>query len=133
MIKAIIESPYAGEGDDLVRNILYARFAMKYALDRGFAPFASHLLYTQPGILDDKVRTDRLLGCAAGFEWGGHAQRVMVFYDLGITEGMRYGIEAHTSRGIKVTFHSIDGWAKYWNDKTRAEQEELINVHRSWF
>ena len=46
----IIESPFAGDVD---KNIEYARKCVRDSLNRGEAPSASHLLYTQPGILDD--------------------------------------------------------------------------------
>ena len=41
MQRVIIESPYAGEID---KNTAYARRCMRDSLDRGEAPFASHLL-----------------------------------------------------------------------------------------
>ena len=50
--RVILESPYAG---DIERNVAYARAAMRDSLLRGEAPIASHLLYTQPGVLDDQV------------------------------------------------------------------------------
>ena len=46
----IIESPYAG---DIEKNVAYARDCVRDSLMRGEAPYASHLLYTQPNILDD--------------------------------------------------------------------------------
>lgn len=52
MIKVILESPYAGEID---RNIRYARACVRDSLLRGESPIASHLLYTQSGILDDDI------------------------------------------------------------------------------
>ena len=48
--KVILESPYAGDVETNLRN---ARAAMRDCLLRGEAPYASHLLYTQPGVLDD--------------------------------------------------------------------------------
>lgn len=52
----IIESPYAG---DVERNIEYARRRVRDSPARGEAPIASHLLYTQPGIPDDNVPSER--------------------------------------------------------------------------
>lgn len=43
----IIESPFAG---DVVRNLRYLRACMRDCLRRGEAPYASHALYTQPGV-----------------------------------------------------------------------------------
>jgi hypothetical protein len=60
----ILESPYAG---DVEANMRYARAAMRDSLMRGEAPFASHLLYTQEGVLLDSVPEERTLGIEAGF------------------------------------------------------------------
>src|SRR3546814_12910998 len=69
----IIESPYAG---DVEENTRYARACLQDCLRRGEAPFASHLLYTQPGILDDRVPDERELGLEAGRRWGGDRKGV---------------------------------------------------------
>jgi hypothetical protein len=63
MKKVLIESPYAG---DVERNEKYARACMRDCFERGEAPFASHLLYTQPGVLDDTLHHERALGIDAG-------------------------------------------------------------------
>lgn len=62
----ILESPFAGEVE---RNLAYVRECMRWALTRGMSPFASHALYTQPGVLDDNDPDERKLGIAAGLEW----------------------------------------------------------------
>ena len=56
MSLVIIESPYAG---DIKANIAYARRAVRDSLERGEFPIASHLLYTQPGILNDDIPSER--------------------------------------------------------------------------
>lgn len=56
MILVLLESPYAG---NVELNVTYARACMRDCLKRGEAPFASHLLYTQPGVLDDLVPNER--------------------------------------------------------------------------
>lgn len=65
----IIESPYAGTRDDIESNVEYARAAMHDCLTRGEAPYASHLLYTQPGVLRDEVPEERRLGIEAGIPY----------------------------------------------------------------
>jgi len=81
-----IETPYAG---DTERNLTYLRACLRDSIQRGEAPFASHGLYTQPGVLDDDDPDERALGIRAGFEWASRAI-VRVFYiDLGISDGMR--------------------------------------------
>lgn len=86
----IIESPFAG---DVERNLRYVRACMRDCLMRGEAPFASHALYTQPGVLDDNDRAQRALGIEAGLVWGREAWATVVYDDLGITPGMQQGIE----------------------------------------
>lgn len=53
MKRVILESPYAG---DVERNLTYARECVRDSLSRGEAPIASHLLYTQEGILKDEIQ-----------------------------------------------------------------------------
>ena len=66
MRRVILESPYAG---DVEENVAYARAAVRDSLLRGESPIASHLLYTQPGILMDDVPDERRLGIEAGLAW----------------------------------------------------------------
>lgn len=100
----VIESPYAG---DVEANLAYARACMADSLKRGEAPLASHLLYTQPGILDDNNPSERSLGITAGFAWGDKADLVAVYTDRGISGGMMQGIEVAAIRGVPVEFRSI--------------------------
>lgn len=81
----IIESPYAG---DIERNVAYARACVADSLRRGEAPIASHLLYTQPGILNDDDPAERALGIAAGLAWRSVAQFTLFYTDLGWSKGM---------------------------------------------
>ena len=85
---AIVESPYAGEVE---RNVWYARRAVRHALGLGYAPIASHLLYTQPGILDDLIPEERQWGIDAGLAWGRVADVSLFFTDYGWSRGMEYG------------------------------------------
>ncbi len=87
MKRIILESPYAG---DIERNIEYARLCVKDSLLRGEAPIASHLLYTQPGILDDNIPDERNLGIAAGLAWKQVADKQVFYIDYGYSKGMEY-------------------------------------------
>ena len=89
MIKVIIESPYAGEVRD---NLEYARLCVKDSLDKGEAPLASHLLYTQPGILDDFNQAERDKGIEAGLTWMKSADKVIYYIDNGMSIGMKYSL-----------------------------------------
>lgn len=101
----IIESPYAG---DIEANRAYARRAMRDSVMRGEAPLASHLLYTQPGVLDDGIEAERDLGIEAGLAWGRHAELTAVYADLGISNGMRRGILRATDEGRPVEYRRLD-------------------------
>lgn len=104
----IVESPFAG---DTERNIRYARACLADCLRRGEAPFASHLLYMQPGVLDDSVPKERALGIEAGYLWGKCAEVTIVYGDLGVTPGMRLGVERARRDGRPVDYRLLGkGW-----------------------
>ncbi len=107
MRRVIVESPYAG---DVERNVAYARACVRDCLARGEAPFASHLLYTQPGILDDGNGEERRLGIAAGLAWLERADLVAVYTDLGITAGMQEAVARAEKEGREIVFRSITDW-----------------------
>ena len=100
----LLESPFAG---DTALNILYARACVRDSLLRGEAPLASHLLYTQRGILRDDVPGERRLGIEAGLAWLAGAYASVVYNDLGITEGMQRGIEAAKAAGVPIEYRSL--------------------------
>lgn len=85
MRRVIVESPYAG---DVERNLRYLRACLRDSLLRGEAPFASHGLYTQPGVLDDHDQEQRRMGIEAGFAWWEGADAIVFYLDLGISNGM---------------------------------------------
>lgn len=117
MIRVILESPFAG---DVEANIAYARRAVRDSLSRGEAPIASHLLYTQDGILDDNDERERQWGIDAGLAWGapGVAERTVVYCDRGISRGMKYGIANAERAGRPVDYRYLDGG----HDRKAAEQ-----------
>ena len=102
----ILESPFAG---DVEKNIEYARACVRDSLLRGEAPIASHLLYTQPGVLNDDVPSERQHGIDAGLAWRAVADGSAVYTDFGISKGMEYGIAAAKAAGKTVEFREI-GW-----------------------
>lgn len=104
MKRVVIESPYAGE---VVRNVAYARLCMRDCFVRGEAPYASHLLYTQPAVLDDGDPEERAIGISAGFAWRQAAQATVVYTDLGITPGMAAGINDSLARGCPVEYRQL--------------------------
>jgi hypothetical protein len=100
----ILESPYAG---DIERNVEYARRCVRDSLSRGEAPIASHLLYTQPGILNDSDATERRWGIDAGLAWRAVAHASVVYADLGISKGMHYGISAAIRAGLPIEYRTL--------------------------
>lgn len=108
----IVESPFAAPTPEGVeRNLAYARAAMRDCLLKQEAPLASHLLYTQPGVLDDNIPAERSIGIRAGLEIGRHAEATVVYQDLGISNGMRQGIATAEALGRPVEYRSLPGWA----------------------
>ena len=104
MRRVILESPYAG---DIERNVNYARLALRDCLQRGEAPIASHLLYTQPGVLRDNVPEEREWGINAGLAWGAMADATVVYTDYGISKGMEYGIKRAEAEGRPVEYRKL--------------------------
>ena len=103
-----MESPYTG---DIERNLAYARDAMRDCFMRGEAPFASHLLYTQAGVLDDKLPDERSLGIGAGLLWGAHATLVVIYTDLGISGGMAAAIRRANQDMRQIEYRQLLAWS----------------------
>lgn len=113
MIRVILESPYAAATPaEIGRNVIYARAALRDCLLRGEAPIASHLLYTQVGVLNDEIPEDRALGIEAGLVWGALAQKTVVYVDLGETKGMKVGILRALHEGRPVERRSLPDWRR---------------------
>lgn len=81
----IVESPYAGS---IESNLRYARAAVRHSLSLGESPIASHLLYTQDGILRDEVSAERAMGIAAGLAWLRVVDTQAFYVDRGWSRGM---------------------------------------------
>jgi hypothetical protein len=100
----IVESPYQGDRE---RNLTYLRACLKDCLLRGEAPFASHGLYTQPGVLRDEVIKERALGIEAGFAWRKACGKTAVYVDLGYSTGMELGIANATLLGHVIVYRKL--------------------------
>ena len=114
MIRVLLESPYAADtSEEIAHNERYARACMADCFQRGEAAYASHLLYTQPGVLRDDVPEERRLGIEAGLLWGQCAEKSVVYTDLGITGGMEKGIARAGEEGRPVEKRALGGeWAQ---------------------
>lgn len=108
MIRVILESPFAG---DTATNLRYLHACMRDCLSRGEAPFASHGLY--PAVLDDTVPEERQRGMAAGFAWIPVANKTVAYTDLGVSGGMRAGIDQATRWNVPIEYRQLGGeWAR---------------------
>jgi hypothetical protein len=91
MKRVVIESPYAG---DVERNVIYARRAMHDSIvNCEEAPYASHLLYTQQGILDDSIPEERELGIKAGLIYHDVADYIVFYMDYSMSRGMGFALD----------------------------------------
>lgn len=114
----VVESPFSG---NVELNVRYARAAVRQCIKAGTVPLASHLLYTQPGILDDNDPAERTLGIQLGFEARRLAAKTLVFTDLGISAGMMQGVADAERRGCPVEFCRVEGW-----DKVTPAREDIL-------
>lgn len=86
-------------------NIRYAQLCLLDCLQRGEAPFASHLIYTQ--VLDDRQLDEREHSMRAGLEWASLADLCVVYQDLGVSAGMNAAIAFADNRGVPVERRSL--------------------------
>lgn len=92
-----LESPFAG---DVEGNTFFAKVAMADSITRGEAPFAGHLLYTQ--VLADAHHAERELGIRSHLAHVQRSQKVVVYVDLGISNGMQRAIDLADRLGIPI-------------------------------
>lgn len=113
-VTVVVESPYAG---DIDKNLRYLRACMSDCIHRREAPYASHALYTQPGVLKDEVPEERKLGIEAGFAFRGRLHKTIVYTDLGYSTGMRYGIKHAEEIKHPIEYRQLGG---EWSVKSEA-------------
>lgn len=102
--RVVLESPYQG---DIETNLRYLRACMDDCFARGEAPFASHGLYTQPGVLRDEIPGERELGIQGGFAWRDAAEMTVVYTDRGMSSGMTYGIADAEKKGRPIEYRTL--------------------------
>jgi hypothetical protein len=110
-VTVVIESPYAG---DIEKNMRYLAACMHDCIvNHNEAPFASHGLYTQKGVLRDEVPEERKMGIEAGFVMRPLLQKTVVYTDLGYSTGMKYGIKHAEEIGHPIEYRTLGGeWAQ---------------------
>jgi hypothetical protein len=104
MKRVVIESPYAG---DIERNVKYARECIRDSLMKGESPIASHLLYTQEGVLNDNIKHERELGISAGLIWSNVADYTVFYIDYGMSIGMKYAEKYAKENNINLYYRTI--------------------------
>ena len=119
-VRVIVESPFAGG----FQNVKYSRECIRDCLDRGESPFASHLLYTQKGVLNDTVPDERRRGIAAANGWLEVADYVAVYMDLGVTRGMLLGVikAARLNKPIKLR------WVRERHPEECVDADDITSV-----
>ncbi|MEK7322596.1 MAG: hypothetical protein AABZ84_05910 [Pseudomonadota bacterium] len=80
---------------------------MRDCFCRGETPFSS-LLYALVGCLDDDIPDEREIGLEAGFVWGALAEACVVYTNLGVTAGMKQGIERANASNQTVEYRQLD-------------------------
>lgn len=119
MLPVIIESPFAGGMLQVgprkvflseIQNVSYLRACMHDCLvTHHEAPYASHGLYTQPGVLRDDIPEERTLGMGAGFCFAKLATRRVFYLDRGMSKGMIYGLEHALDCQQELVFRRLLG------------------------
>lgn len=88
----LIESPFKAPTEKQFRiQYNYLVSCVRHSIGLGESPYCTHGFFTQ--FLDDNDQHERMLGIRLGLSWGKHATKTIVYEDLGISTGMRYGIE----------------------------------------
>lgn len=111
----LVESPFAAPTPEgLALNARYLRACLRDCLiNRNEAPFASHAIYTLPGVLRDDVPIERVRGMEAGWEFLRVVEAVVVYRDLGISTGMFQGIERAMRHGLPVEHRNLGSTKLY--------------------
>jgi len=111
-----IESPLnAPTQAGIERNQLYGRIAAVDCLRRHESPYASHIMLAHPDMLNDLNEEERTLGISAGFRFIPQTKKSVVYADLGISRGMKAGIEYAKSLGHSVEYRHIP---HQWSERT---------------
>lgn len=109
--RVIIETPFQGASEsEMQRNLQFARRCMQDSLNRGEAPVMFHMLYPQRagGPLNDNKPEQRQRGKDAAKNWYRRgAEKVVIYDDLGITEGMKEGIHRASDRDLDIEFRTL--------------------------
>ena len=123
--RVIVETPFKGKNKaEEERNIAYARACARDCLvTHNEAPFLSHLLYTQEGILQDNIDEERWHGSNAGLAWGEVAEATVVYIDLGTSVGMQYGIANAVQATRPIFYRELPNFKELFPEITNNSSE----------
>jgi len=106
--RVIVESPFgSSDAGEVEKNLTYLRAVMRACLLHGEAPFASHALYSQPGVLKYSNPVERNIGILAGLEWGQAADKTVVYTDRGFSDDMRIGMARAERQQRKIEIRKL--------------------------
>ena len=126
LTKVILESRFSADTTEgLVRNNKFTLACMRDCFLKGEAPYASHVIYAQTHILDDFIANERALGMHAGFLWGDLGEKTVVYTDLGISTGMKMGIEHANLMNRKIEFRELGFIPKVSSEEIDLENKRL--------
>lgn len=97
--RVFVCSPYAG---DTAANVEKAKRYCRFAIDRGYAPFAPHLFY--PQMLEDTRSEDRNFGILCGLSWLETCCEIWVFGET-LTAGMEKEVDSARKLNIPVVYY----------------------------
>ena len=121
-----LESPFSpSNGYSLEHNLRYARAALRDSIMREETPFASHLLYTQEGVLDDEDPIERKIGIRTGFRflWNNAVSMSVIYADYGLSRGMIEGIRVAIEHEIPIEFRFIETeFESSWERLSKLEE-----------
>lgn len=112
--RVIIETPYhAPTPTKVEENIAFAKQCILDSLSGKEYPFASHLFYTQPGLLADHVPTERICGINCGYAWMAVAELVAFYIDRGFSKGMLDAMKQALVLNIPIEIRILKTGASY--------------------
>jgi len=121
----VIESPLCGRPPErcptflrpLVERVLrernrhFAFACMRFELAKGNAPYASHVTFDQPGLLEDSKPEQRALGIAVGQAWSAVGNSRSFFETRGMSGGMLLGeANAKAAGQARHYWFHVDGY-----------------------
>ena len=107
----IVESPYAAREHNGVfytveDNKAYLQKAIRHAIATGYAPFASHQMYTDA--LNDSIPAERALGISMLESFLELAAEVRFYEDRGFSSGMEYAMRLAKLYNIRMVSYRLE-------------------------